>query len=281
MRRYVLVGVLLALLMIGSNSVSARGCDKQSVARDFVKFLNVIEVFDTTAEKWTAIVTWFRARSSTCEPLSSTENPLVKLRLPVLSFSSRNYGTQPVLGPLTIPDGFYRVRVVTEGSFIADLEVIDGACRTTSGARMFFVSEGEASKGYELFLNARGCKAFISVSDITANWTLELYTTSISDAVGVANEYSSAELGMAPLIGPVRFPDGYYKATLVTTKYLIIQILTVSGECGDSSFHSLFSVSPGQANSGAEALIPSQGCVAYFTFYNTSEPWTLTFEPIE
>jgi len=81
------------------------------------------------------------------------------------------------------------------------------------------------------------------------------------------------------LIGPVRIPEGYYRATVTTDGYFITKLTAIDGECsGSSSFMPLFNLSGEQASDGAEALVMSEGCSALLEISNISAPWTLVLE---
>lgn len=92
--------------------------------------------------------------------------------------------------------------------------------------------------------------------------------------------YSSNEEGLQPVIGPVPIPSGVYRATFTTTGFGIVDVEAVSGTC-ETGFGSLFNVSQGQADDGAQnTLTASDSCMALIQVSNTREPWTLEFETL-
>lgn len=270
LRRLTLIVVFGLLLTSFSVPIFAQGCDTASISSDFIDFLAQFNPESTMAERFTSMTQWLRGRQARCNTNTSE---------PVFSFSSAEEGKQPLLGPLAIPGGYYRVRALTDGSFIARLETTEGKCDTSSVSSMFAFSEGEGSKGAEVLLHSINCHAFITISNINDDWTLEFYRVSTKDAVPVSNVYSSEDLGIAPLIGPIVFEDGYYRATLTTDGYMIMYVHTAAGTCGPKT--SLFNLSAGEGSEGAEALITSKECIGYLSIGNNSLPWTLTIEPIE
>ncbi len=92
-----------------------------------------------------------------------------------LTFSSDAEGMMPVIGPVEIPEGIYRVTLVTEGFFIMKIDALDGECgegsRMSSGA--FSVMQDTATNGAQIVVNSEGCEALLSISNVTQPWTLE------------------------------------------------------------------------------------------------------------
>ena len=86
------------------------------------------------------------------------------------------------------------------------------------------------------------------------------------------------------VIGPIDIPEGLYRATATTEEGIIIQIVTLDGECGQGSgsrlSEALFIESGGQANEGAETVFTSNNCNVLLEVSNVRAPWTLTFEKI-
>lgn len=93
--------------------------------------------------------------------------------------------------------------------------------------------------------------------------------------------FSSDTDGMQPVLGPITLPEGIYRATVTTTGFFIGDIELIDGECESTGFGSVFNLSPGQADAGAQAVIRSAECRMLFPVENTREPWTLIFEPIQ
>ncbi|MEL7235427.1 MAG: hypothetical protein AAGK74_13080, partial [Chloroflexota bacterium] len=91
--------------------------------------------------------------------------------------------------------------------------------------------------------------------------------------------FSSSELGLQPVIGPVDLPTGIYRVRYTSTGFGIVDIETIGGECITDTF-GLFNVSSGEANGGAETIFASDSCSGLITVDNTSEPWTLEFLPV-
>lgn len=89
-----------------------------------------------------------------------------------LTFSGKK---QQVIGPITIPEGFYRVKATTTGPIIVNATITDGECeRRTSGEEkgLFALQKGEATDGTEVVFTSKGCTVLIEISLIRADWTL-------------------------------------------------------------------------------------------------------------
>ncbi len=86
--------------------------------------------------------------------------------------------SEVVLGPVDIPEGFYRARVVTEGYFSASAIAISGECGSGTGmypSAFLNLSAGDASQGAEGLVVSEGCTALIEIENVSEpSWTLEL-----------------------------------------------------------------------------------------------------------
>jgi hypothetical protein len=80
------------------------------------------------------------------------------------------------------------------------------------------------------------------------------------------------------VLGPIEIPDGTYRVTVTTDGYFIADVQVVSGNCGDSLGLSLFILSSGDANAGAETVFNSSGCSALIAVDNVTEPWKIVFQ---
>jgi hypothetical protein len=90
-----------------------------------------------------------------------------------LSFSGTG---QQLVGPVTIPAGFYRARATTDDFMIVKVSSIDGECGAGSrsvGEHLFGIKGGEATKGMEALFSSKGCSAMIEVSLVSDRWKLE------------------------------------------------------------------------------------------------------------
>lgn len=93
-----------------------------------------------------------------------------------LAWSSEELGMQPVIGPVEIPVGNYRIRFSTQGYGIVELDVTDGSCNVGMGSRIVFnVMEGQASPpGAQKVLESEGCTALMTLSNTRQSWELSL-----------------------------------------------------------------------------------------------------------
>ena len=94
--------------------------------------------------------------------------------------------------------------------------------------------------------------------------------------------YSSEADGARPVLGPLTFPEGIYRATVTTEKLIGIKIFELDGTCGTQANVSgyLFLVREGEARDGAQAVFTSSGCELLLEFASAEDPWTLTFEKL-
>lgn len=88
----------------------------------------------------------------------------------------------------------------------------------------------------------------------------------------------------ATVIGPIRIPQGIYRATATTDKFISVILTVTDGECGSGSGSilgpGLFALSEGQATAGAEAVLTSHGCTALIAVSNVQSAWTLKFDKV-
>ena len=195
-----------------------------------------------------------------------------------LAFDSATSGQQPVLGPLNLPSGIYRVTVATNGFFIAHLEAASGKCDAGFGG-LFNLSSGQAKGGASALLTSDQCSALVSISNVTDAWKLQFQQITDATPKITRLRFDNASDGTQPVIGPLDLPSGTYRVRVVTNGFFIAHLDAVSGIC-DAGFMGLFNLSSGQANNGAETLLHSTDCVGLIAISNVTEPWTLEFQPI-
>ena len=83
-------------------------------------------------------------------------------------------GAQPVLGPLALHEGFYIVRLTTEGSARVEATSLE-SCGKDLVSILFNISAGQAINGAENLIQAEAdCTVYLEVSKISASWTLEI-----------------------------------------------------------------------------------------------------------
>jgi hypothetical protein len=91
-----------------------------------------------------------------------------------LSFSSEVDGSQPVIGPIILEEGVYRVTFTTDGYGSISGTVLEGDCERE--IRLIFnESEGDASDGSQAVLDIEGdCEVLLELDNITDDWTLTI-----------------------------------------------------------------------------------------------------------
>lgn len=86
--------------------------------------------------------------------------------------------------------------------------------------------------------------------------------------------------GMQPVIGPIPFPNGIWRATLTTAGFASVKIEDLSGTCEDDGL--LFNAFEGDAADGAQKVFTSgNGCEVLIEMANMSEDWELMFELVK
>jgi hypothetical protein len=75
-----------------------------------------------------------------------------------------------LLGPIDLPEGYYRLRAEGEGFIIVELEALSGDCEMD----MINVMNMELTTEFETedMIESEGCRATIQVSNVFAPWTL-------------------------------------------------------------------------------------------------------------
>lgn len=92
--------------------------------------------------------------------------------------------------------------------------------------------------------------------------------------------FSSEADGKQPVIGPIPFQNGIWRATLTTAGFASVKIEDISGACEDSGL--LFSSFEGDAADGMQKVFTSgPGCEVLIEMGNISEDWTLIFELVK
>jgi hypothetical protein len=85
----------------------------------------------------------------------------------------------------------------------------------------------------------------------------------------------------AKALGPVELPEGTYRATATTDGFMTVEFTVLDGECGETLgdlVMPVFTLFQDQATTGAETIVPSDGCSVLIEVSNVTAPWTLTFE---
>lgn len=163
---------LFALLMVLTLVFPAAAQDDSSVlhcAQDDVEkvLTQANEFFDNSIDEIRAsgveeTLSLFRGMSLVLSELS--------VQCYGLSFSSNEHGLLPVIGPVYIPAGVYRVTATTAGYMIVNVEVLTGECGEFGS--VVNVSQGRATEGAQSVFRSGECEALIEVSNATEDWLL-------------------------------------------------------------------------------------------------------------
>jgi hypothetical protein len=88
------------------------------------------------------------------------------------------------------------------------------------------------------------------------------------------------------VLGPVPIPPGTYRVRMTTSGFVIAALTLLTGECGTGNrsflLPSLFNLAAGDASTGAETVLISEGCEVLIEISNLSQPpFTLELEIIQ
>ena len=157
------VVVLAALLLVSAVSVWAQDdapvCDAAATADMLAGLVEALRTADSPIEAIGAV------RDAATEAAAACSG---------LNFNSDDEGLMPVIGPVEIPEGLYRVTLTTEGYFIMHIDPLSGNCgegRMFSGSA-YNLMAGDAKDGAQVVINSEGCEALFSISNVTKPWTL-------------------------------------------------------------------------------------------------------------
>jgi hypothetical protein len=88
-----------------------------------------------------------------------------------LSFSSEVDGAQPVIGPITFPDGVWKGTFTVNGVASVEMETLSGTCKS---GYLFVATEGDGTDGAEaIYKTEDNCETLISVTHVHGEWTLD------------------------------------------------------------------------------------------------------------
>jgi len=104
--------------------------------------------------------------------LGEIANAIARVRAACAGFSFEGRNAK-LIGPITLEEGRYRVRVTTPGFFSASLEVLDGTC-DAGIMGLFNLFQGQATDGAEALLTSNGCETLINTQNVTDEWTLTI-----------------------------------------------------------------------------------------------------------
>lgn len=92
-----------------------------------------------------------------------------------LAFNSDNEGFQPVIGPVELPDGIWKVTFTTGGYVLLNATTLTGDCGGYDDEFLILsAGKGDAVKGkQEVMTTSDSCSLLLTVGMADEDWTLE------------------------------------------------------------------------------------------------------------
>lgn len=162
MKAFKVVLLILLVVLVGATLAQdeeAEACDYAALAARLTEVGEGLEASEDPAADLMALQTEITFLQASCSGLA---------------FDSEIEGLQPVIGPIEIPEGLYRVTVTTAGYFIMGVDPLDGECGPRDGfsTNVMNVSRDTATEGAEALVDSAGCEALLVIENTTDPWTL-------------------------------------------------------------------------------------------------------------
>lgn len=164
MKLWVVLGVALMLAVLPMSAQDeaepVEGCEAAALADTLAELVEAVREAEDVAGALREVASAAGVAAAACDGLA---------------FDSEKDGMMPVIGPVTIPEGIYRVTLTTEGYYILGLDVLEGECGQGERFRssLFLISRGDATDGAQVVLNSTGCETLLSISNVTDPWVLD------------------------------------------------------------------------------------------------------------
>lgn len=221
-------------------------------------------------------------------PTSAAEAPrgsAIIVENSLYSFNNMDDGQRPVLGPIALPQGLYRIRVITDDAIRLAPTTVSGDCGFDFKIKSMNLKTGVASSGIQSIYEAKSdCEVVFEIELIEGDWTIYIETVDreLEPTIELAAElstYSSAELDLQPIIGPIAIPAGTYTFTATTDGFFTVQSYALSENCGSDLEHHIFLLAPGEASDGADSLVEVEtDCIALLDVISVDEDWIITIK---
>lgn len=224
------------------------------------------------------------------EPSAATSAPMapvIEVEDSLFSFNSVDDGQRPVLGPIALPQGLYRISVVTNDYIRLAPTTVVGDCGYDFQVKALNLRSGVASSGIQSLYEATSdCEVVFEIELIKGDWTIYVETVDreLAPTIELAAEmsrFSSAELGYQPIIGPVAISAGAYVFTVTTDDFFSVESYALSQDCGLDLGHHIFILGPGDASEGADSLVEVESdCIALLDVHTVDEDWVMDIKRV-
>ena len=195
------------------------------------------------------------------------------------SFSSDEYGLQPVLGPVTLPAGIYVFTATTAGFMSVIPQSLSGDCGLDLMVAIFNLSHGQGDSGAQSVVDVEAdCNVLFEIGNATSGWTMDIVAATDLGTAAVTGKYSTASVdeGMRPVLGPLALAKGVYVFTATTAGFMALIPQSLSDDCGLDLMVAIFNLSQGQGASGAQSVVEVEvDCNVLLDVSNTTQEWTL------
>ena len=224
----------------------------------------------------------------TAAPTSAAEAPpgsAIIVANSLYSFNNIDDGQRPVLGPLALQRGLYRITVITDDAIRLAPTTVGGDCGFDFKIKSMNLRTGVASLGIQSLYEAKSdCEAAFEVLYVADNW--KIYIENVDPALDPVMELqadsviiSSDELGHQPIIGPIAVPAGAYTFTATTDDFFTVQSYALSQNCGLDMEQHIFLLGPGDASEGADSLVEVEtDCIALLDVKSVDEDWIIAIK---
>ena len=150
---------LVAMLLAAASSLQAEGeCDTDSLGESIHAQLGLLD--EDPIGAFTRIIELALAGLHSCSDDHYTFN--------------NNQGAQPVLGPLSLSEGYYVITMTTEGTARVEGIALEGCGKDLDGT-IHNLSATQAIRGAENLVEVESdCTFYLELSKITAPWELTI-----------------------------------------------------------------------------------------------------------
>jgi len=196
-----------------------------------------------------------------------------------LEYSSAVDGQEPLLGPITLPDGIYVVSLESNGYASAEFEAVAECEGEMAYGMLIYQDEGKVQERLDIETD---CRLTIQI-DASADWKLSIEKlTDVSGQAGAsetgdtAHKFSSVVDGQEPVLGPIMLPGAIYIVSLESDSFTSAKFEAVANCDGDMAYGMLIYQDEGKVQ---ERLDVESDCRLTIQV-DASGDWALSIKPL-